>query len=343
MTPFRWGLTVASFVMAIGMSVYVIASSWPAGGAPLGLPVWAHLVAVGLVAFDIVMRVLKVQLSARAVGAPMTFGTSLRMSFGGDFAASITPSRSGGEPARFLVMREAGYPVGAVLVVLFMELLLEMLSVVILTALFFVFLDHSSAVVTALLAIVGGFAALLIGGGAVALMVSRRHSGGPPPGWARVLGIGAGAWRRVQRLLRHLRESIASLQRARPGYVSLALVCSVLHVAARLAVLPLLVYAYGDRPPLAPLVVWPLVLLYGSAMAPAPAGGGVVELSFKAALASHIPARLLASSLIWWRVYSFYIGLVLGALAAGRTVMRALRVDRTEQLMAELEGDSAVA
>jgi hypothetical protein len=67
------------------------------------------------------------------------------------------------------------------------------------------------------------------------------------------------------------------------------------------------------------------VLLYGAAVAPVPAGGGVVELGFKAALGGAIPARLLATSLIWWRVYTFYIYLLVGAFAAGRTVMNALR------------------
>jgi uncharacterized membrane protein YbhN (UPF0104 family) len=65
--------------------------------------------------------------------------------------------------------------------------------------------------------------------------------------------------------------------------------------------------------------------LYGAAVAPAPGGGGVVELAFKATLGRTIPDRLLGASLIWWRVYSFYIYILFGALATGRTVMRALQ------------------
>jgi uncharacterized membrane protein YbhN (UPF0104 family) len=51
----------------------------------------------------------------------------------------------------------------------------------------------------------------------------------------------------------------------------------------------------------------------------------VVELAFKAALGGTLPARLLGASLIWWRVYTFYIYIVIGAIAAGRTVMRTLQ------------------
>ena len=328
MTPFRWVLTFLSFATAVAASVYVVASDWPAGGAPLGLPIWAHLMALGIVAFDITARTLKVQLSARAVHVPITFRTALRVSLGGDFAASITPSRSGAEPARFLIMKESGYSVAEVLVVLFVELLLELLSLIAFTIVFFALLDYSSSVLTALVAMVGGFAAVTVAAGSVMVLMSRRNATGPPPHWATTIGIKAGAWRRLQRTLRHLRTSMTSLRRAKPLPMAAAYLCSLAHVFSRLMVLPLLVYAYGDRPPLAPLLVWPLVLLYGSSAAPAPAGGGVVEMSFKAALGGHIPVQLLASSLIWWRVYTFYAYLLLGAMSAGRSVMRALRTDR---------------
>jgi glycosyltransferase 2 family protein len=79
---------------------------------------------------------------------------------------------------------------------------------------------------------------------------------------------------------------------------------------------------------LAPLVVWPLALQYGAGVAPAPGGGGVVEAAFGATLRNAIPARIFGASLIWWRFYTFYAYLPLGALAAGRTVLRALRQDR---------------
>ena len=38
LTPLRWILTAVSFLATFGVSAYVIASNWPAEGAPLGLP-----------------------------------------------------------------------------------------------------------------------------------------------------------------------------------------------------------------------------------------------------------------------------------------------------------------
>ena len=46
LTPTRWLLTVASFLTVFGVSVHVIWSSWPVGGAPFGLPWWAHALAL---------------------------------------------------------------------------------------------------------------------------------------------------------------------------------------------------------------------------------------------------------------------------------------------------------
>jgi hypothetical protein len=112
--------------------------------------------------------------------------------------------------------------------------------------------------------------------------------------------------------------------------MTLAFLASVVHVAARVLVLPGLVYGAGalaapTRQALAPLVLWPLALTYGGVVAPVPGGGGAIEALFAATLAGSIPARIFGASLIWWRVYTFYAYVVLGAFAAGRTALRALR------------------
>jgi hypothetical protein len=73
------------------------------------------------------------------------------------------------------------------------------------------------------------------------------------------------------------------------------------------------------------LALWPLGLLYGAAIVPAPGGGGAVELAFRAALANVIGARYFAAALLWWRFYTFYIYIVLGAIVAGNTALRAVR------------------
>jgi uncharacterized protein (TIRG00374 family) len=142
-------------------------------------------------------------------------------------------------------------------------------------------------------------------------------------------------WHVVERWLGQVRATVAAMRTVNRKWMTLSFVASVVHVAMRLCVLPALVLGAGVDAPLAPLALWPLGLLYGAAVVPAPGGGGAVELAFAAALRNVIGPAYFAAALLWWRFYTFYIYIVLGAIAAGRTAVRALR--KTEELEEELE------
>jgi len=324
LTPFRWLLVLVSFAAAAGVALWVISSHWPEGGAPLGLSWGAHLLALGAVTFELTLRSAKIALSARACGIPLQFGTAARATLGGDFATAITPARVGAEPARFLVLREAGVPAARALLVLFLELFIELLSLVILAGLLLAFLPASGAL-KGVAAMVGGYATIVLGLGFGGWVLSRRRAHGPPPRWARAIGIGAGFWRAVQLGLRNLRGSVDALRHARFSMMAASLACSIAHISGRLMTLPIIIASLGADLNLTSLILWPLVLLYGGALIPAPAGGGAMEFGFGAIMDGILPGDVLAASLIWWRFYSYYIYVLLGAFAAGRTVMRALK------------------
>ena len=334
MTPTRWLITALSFAATIGVSIYMIAGWW-SSGMSLSLPPRAHLLALLAVVVEVAARSFKIRWSARAAGISLKFGTAVRTSLGGDFAAAITPARSGAEPARFFILSESGLPSSSVLVVLYAELFLEVLSlaaVVIVVGLVF---RHAGAVVLTLASMVGLYAVVILGLGALALFLSRRNANGPPPPWARRLRLHAGRWRTIQRALRKLRSTIDSVERVRRGPVIAAFLASFVHVAIRLFVLPALVLTSVPDAPIAPLALWPLGFLYGAAVVPAPGGGGAVEVAFRAALGHAIPSQLFGAALIWWRFYTFYIYILVGAFVAGTTVLRAIR--KTEDYEAEVE------
>ena len=329
MSRLRWLLAAASFLAAIIASGLVVRATWPGADGTLALPPMAlALGAAGFLA-ELCTRALKIQLSARAVGVPLRFGAALRTCLGGDFGAAITPARSGAEPARFLVLAEARVPAAGALLVLFLELLLELCSlVVVVAALAWVFRDAGPAL-GAVTGLLGGYATFVLGVGAAGVLLARHAAAGPPPRWARRVGLRAGRWRAVQRALRALRTSVAGARRAHPLLLAGALAASVAHVLARAAILPALVAGAGllepSRAALAPLVLWPLALQYGGVVVPVPSGGGVIEAAFAATLRGAIPASIFGAALVWWRVWTFHAYVVLGALAAGRTVLRALR------------------
>ena len=126
MTWRRWLLTAISFLFAIGASVYIIRSSWSQEGARVSLPLWGHLACFAAASLELLTRSIKIRLSGAALRIPLRVRTSLRVSLGGDFGGSITPARSGAEPARFLILRESGLPVADSLMILFLVLFLEM-------------------------------------------------------------------------------------------------------------------------------------------------------------------------------------------------------------------------
>lgn len=334
MSARRWALVALSFAAALGVSGFILWSGWARAGAPPVIPLATHALALLAVFAEIATRTVKIQWSAASLRIPLSFASSLRVCLGGDFGASITPSRSGAEPARYLVLAEAGVAPSGTLLILFTELFLEMTSLALLCALLaFFFRGSDGAVVPLMTGMVGGYAAVVLSVGALGFLLAHRNAHGPPPSWARSIGLHAGRWRVIQRSLRAIREGIQALRHARLRPMAMAFVSSMVHVSLRLTVLPILALAMDPTLPIAKLVLWPLVFLYGGAVAPAPGGGGAVEYAFKLAFTGVMSPQVLGGALIWWRFYTFYLYMILGAFAAGNTVLKAMR-DKSENTLA---------
>ncbi len=285
----------------------------------------AHLVALGGAVAEVTLRAFKLTWSAKALDIPLTLGTAFRVCLGGDFGASVTPSRSGAEPARFLIMAEAKTPLGGIVMVLWAEIVLEVLSLATVALLIALFFPGSDRAVTIVLGVIASYALTVLAVSVLGLALSRRNANGPPPAWAPKIGLNSGRWRTIQKALRQLRTSVAGIRHAKPIPMLGSFLASALHVIARLCILPGLVLFVAPNTPVAPLVAWPLAMQYGAAVVPAPGGGGAVELVFKQTLGNVIPAEIFGASLVWWRFYTIYLYILVGALVAGSTVMRALK------------------
>jgi uncharacterized protein (TIRG00374 family) len=305
-------------------------------GIDLRIPPHAHLFAFLAFAVEVASRALKLTWSAKAVGTRLPFTTSVRTSLGGDFAASITPARVGAEPARFLILAQAGVAASDAMVILYLELFLEMVSLAAVVVAITLIFGATSKAFLAMVGVVGGYAMFVLGLGVVGVILSRRTFGEEPPGWARRVRLHGKRWLIVQNWFDRVRMTVDAFKRMSYGWALLSLVASITHVAVRFTILPVLVYSIASAPvPLAPLIVWPLGIIYGAGVVPAPGGGGAVELAFRATLGNVIPRALFASALVWWRFYTFYIYIALGALAAGNTALRAVR--EVEEAGEELE------
>ena len=334
MTPLRWLITALSFAALIAVSVYVIAGDRPEA-VRLMLPPIAHLLALATVLIEVAARAQKLVWSAKALGLRLPFVTAVRTSLGGDFGAAITPARSGAEPARYLILAESKLAPASVLLILFAELFLEALSLAIVVALVAVVFHSAGPVLGALVGVVGGYSVFVLALAVLGLLLSRRSASGPPPRWALRLRLHSGRWRVVQRWLRQVRRTVDQVKDVDLGPAALSLLASIVHVAVRLFVLPALVLTSVPGIPLAPLALWPFSLMYGAVVVPVPGAGGAVEVAFRATLGDVIPPSIFAAALLWWRFYTFYIYILLGAIVAGGAVLRALKKER--EMEEELE------
>jgi uncharacterized protein (TIRG00374 family) len=329
----RWILTGLSFAGVLGVSIYMVAR-WSQGGLLLTLPLRAHLLAILAVGIEIATRSWKITLSGKAMRIRLPFMTALRTTLAGDFGGAITPARSGAEPARYLVLAEAGVPAPKALMILYAELFVEMLSLAAVVIVVAVVFRHAGAVIGALVGVVGGYAAFVLGVALIAVVLAKREVKDSPPAWARHLGIRGHRWQVIEHWFEQVRTTVDAIRNVNVGWAALSFLASVVHVAMRLCVLPALVLTSAPAVPGAPLALWPLGFLYGVAVVPAPGGGGAMELAFRAALGDVIPPALFAPALLWWRFYTFYIYIILGALVAGGVAMRAVR--KTHEMEDEL-------
>lgn len=324
-----WLVTALSFVVMFGATAYVLRANWPAGGYPF-LAWQAHAGAILALCIELGTRALKIQASAHSIDVPLSFTAALRVCLAGDFAAAVTPARSGAEPARYLVLAESRVGAGDSVVILFLELFLEMLSLALVCVFLALFFSGSGTSAVGLLALVGGYSSFVLAVGIAGWLLSRRSDGATLPRWLPVWWLSV-TWRaKLKHGIAEFGISVKALKTAHVRYLLAAFAGSVVHVLCKVAALPLLVYLSAPdfpltRDTLAPLVLWPLALFYGGVVVPAPGGGGFIEGAFAVTLKDSIPPAVFAASLIWWRFYTFYLYIVVGGIAAGDSAMRAIR------------------
>jgi uncharacterized membrane protein YbhN (UPF0104 family) len=85
---------------------------------------------------------------------------------------------------------------------------------------------------------------------------------------------------------------------------------SLVAIAARVAILPVLALSLADPPPMTLLIFGSFSLLYSQMVLPTPSGAGVVELGFVGGAAGELGSN--GSLLLAWRFYTTGLGVLLG-------------------------------
>jgi uncharacterized protein (TIRG00374 family) len=275
-----------------------------------------YLVLVMVVAVSWFARALKIQLLLRKLDVHAAFAQVFLISLATDFGFISTPGGVGGYAASVFYLRRAGASVGSAATVTAADQVLDWT--------FFAFALPlaglaliAADVPPALSALAFGTSALMIAI-AIAVLITRRRFGR----WLFGDNALARRWPRVQRRLRQLHEFSGSLTRnagvllnGGPGFLGCMLALAGLQWMARYGVLWVALALLGYKVSFALTLLLQSLVLHAAMWTGVPSGGGGAEIGLGAALAAWVPATGIATALLLWRVATFYLCLLAGAIA----------------------------
>ncbi|MGD9522313.1 MAG: lysylphosphatidylglycerol synthase domain-containing protein [Gemmatimonadales bacterium] len=265
----------------------------------------AHAICAALVAADLGARTIRLRWLIAGTGQRLGVAESLRTNLFADAGATLTPMRLGGEPARLASLRLARIPLHAIGVALSYEILTSW----------------------SVLVLVGAGLAWRLAGRWLAEAGPALAATAVGHRWAiiAVLALSLLAIRMAHRL-RHrvgarwsapLREAIACWREMPAWTVAASAGLSLVNIATRTALLPVLVLSLPDPPQLPTLVLGSFLLVYGQLFLPTPAGAGAVELGLLGGAAGTLGGQA-ATVLLAWRWWASGMTTLLGLVAAVR-------------------------
>lgn len=268
-----------------------------------------HLLAVVLLAVDLLARAWRIQLTTWAAGARLPFRNAVALNAYGEAAAILTPYRLGGEPARFLGLVQGGVRPVPALVSIGVEVAGEWPAVGLLVAATLWYFGGNwiggiaawfgAHPVTGTVLVLG-----LLAAGALSAWIARRRG--------RVFGLS-------HRVVRQWRVAFAHVGRSPWWVVVVSAALTLVSVGARAAILPALLFGVSGRPPLADMFFGAVAMLHAPLLLPIPAGAGGVELAFLAGIAGAIDPGRRVEFLLIWRFYTVGLVTLLGAYLLVRT------------------------
>ncbi|HEX6039642.1 lysylphosphatidylglycerol synthase transmembrane domain-containing protein [Longimicrobium sp.] len=264
----------------------------------------ACAVCAALVAVDVLARGVRLRCLLRGAGHRLRLPALCESILFGDAAAATTPMRLGGEPARWLGLMGGGVPAGVGAAVLALEM----------------------ATYLSIVALSGAAAAWTLGGAWWAGVGPRlaARAGDVLPWAATVLVASVAVWTWVRRRGRSAstRPEFAAVRGVLGWPLAAAVPLTLVSIAARLGMLPVLAQTLPEPPPMGVLVLGSFALVYGQLFFPTPGGAGAVELLAAAGTAGELGGSGGAVFLAW-RAVTTGLPVVLGYGLALRRYGRA--------------------
>jgi uncharacterized membrane protein YbhN (UPF0104 family) len=259
----------------------------------------AHALCLGLFTVDHLARAWRIQVLAKGLGNRIRFLNAFTLNAASDATSAVTPLKVGGEPARFGGLINAGLNVSDTIALISVEAIIEW-------------------------AVVITFGCWIIWhwGGEwwrTQQRVLLPHLRYAIPWVVLIVGIGLLIWFALRKFLPRIsihvggtvRDSIRLARRMPVWAVAGSVPLTALHVAARLAILPVVLATLADPPALGTVLVGSFALIYGQNFLPTPSGAGAIELGFLDGAAGYVGPGASAL-LVMWRFYTTLLSIGLG-------------------------------
>ncbi|HTI52866.1 MAG TPA: lysylphosphatidylglycerol synthase transmembrane domain-containing protein [Verrucomicrobiae bacterium] len=269
-------------------------------------PLQAHVICLGLVAADLLARAWRIQWIIRGLGHRISLWDSFVLNAFGDAACALTPLRIGGEPARLAGMLRSRVPAPAAFVAISLEVL-------------------------------AAWPVIIVAAGWLAWRYAPewwqeagpRLSAAAAGAWPWVVAVAILSWLAwrsarqkvsspaARQLRRPVRRAMVYWRRMPRWPLVASVPMSLVNLATRVAILPVLALALPSPPPMGPLALGSFALLYSQLVLPTPSGAGAVELGFLGGAAGDLGVDE-GWLLLAWRIYTNGIGVLLGVVLAAR-------------------------
>ncbi len=256
-----------------------------------------HATCLALTLINLVVRTWRTQVIFAGLGQRIAFSDIAAANLAGDTAAALTPMRFGGIPAQVAFFQRIRTPPQLSVPTLLVESVL---------------LYPVYAVIGAALALSAGheWLALLKTATATAGRMVQTVGGVFVLGWLLVLIVRRAAPGKSRMVGRSFREGVALTRRMGVSTALLTVPLTVVDVATRLALLPMLAINVAGAPDSDVLAMASFAMLYGQIAMPTPGGAGIVDLGLIGGAAGNLGIDA-GAIVVWWRVYTVGLHMLL--------------------------------
>ena len=265
-----------------------------------------------------------------AVGDKIPLYDAVKIYLSGAFIANVTPFASGGGPFQIFFLHKKGVNIGSSSVVIIVQLLLRIFFFGSAALIFLIFFNDlvSRGYIPA-----GIFYTAFGGGLLVSLFIVLFTL--LPRTAEKILQMIFSIKKirllvkrsyKIKRFLVKARKELREFRRslefigARKGYLLLGVLLTVLNWSLLFLLLPVILYGLGGGAHFFQAYVMQTIFYLIIPFMPTPGASGIAEIGFASLFVSFIPGSLVGLVLFGWRLFSFYIVLLVGGYFALREI-----------------------